>query len=56
MKKVITLVLAIALVLTSVVAIAETHATPNVNSFATMKTKYDEKNHIITMNWPLAKT
>lgn len=49
MKKVITLVLAIALVLTSVVAIAETHATPNVNSFATMKTKYDEKNHIITI-------
>ena len=40
MKKVITLVLALALVLTSVVAIAETHATPNINTFATMKVKY----------------
>jgi len=49
MKKVITLVLAIALVLTSVVAIAETHATPNVNSFATMKTKYNEKAGVITI-------
>jgi len=56
MKKVITLVLAIALVLTSVVAIAETveapaapKGTPNVASFATMKTKYDERNHIITI-------
>jgi hypothetical protein len=56
MKKVITLVLAIALVLTSVVAIAETveapaapKGTPNVASFATMKTKYNESNHIITI-------
>ena len=49
MKKVITLVLAVALLLTSVVAIAETHATPNINSFATMKTKYNEKNGVITI-------
>lgn len=56
MKKIIALVLALALVLTSVVAIAEAveapaapKGTPNVNSFATMKTKYDEKNHIITI-------
>ena len=56
MKKIITLVLALALVLTSVVAIAEAveapaapKGTPNVNSFATMKTKYNEKNHIITI-------
>ena len=56
MKKVITLVLALALVLTSVVAIAEAveapaapKGTPNVKSFATMKTKYDERNHIITI-------
>ena len=40
MKKVITLVLAIALVLTSVVALAD--GTPNINSFATMKVKYHE--------------
>ena len=47
MKKIITLVLALALVLTSVVAIAETveapaapKGTPNINSFATMKVKY----------------
>jgi dipeptidyl aminopeptidase/acylaminoacyl peptidase len=38
MKKVITLVLAIALVLSSVVALAA--GTPNINSFATMKVKY----------------
>ena len=49
MKKVITLVLALALVLTSVVAIAETHATPNINTFATMKTKYNEKAGVITI-------
>ena len=56
MKKIITLVLALALVLTSVVAIAEAveapaapKGAPNVNSFATMKTKYNEKNHIITI-------
>ena len=56
MKKIITLVLALALVLTSVVAIAEAveapaapKGTPNVKSFATMKTKYDERNHIITI-------
>ncbi|MBR3019467.1 MAG: hypothetical protein IKH57_20710 [Clostridia bacterium] len=40
MKKIITLVLALALLMTSVVAIAETHATPNINSFATMTVKY----------------
>jgi hypothetical protein len=40
MKKVVTLVLAIALVLTSVVALAD--GTPNINSFATMKVKYHE--------------
>ena len=47
MKKIITLVLALALVLTSVVAIAETveapaapKGTPNINTFATMKVKY----------------
>ena len=47
MKKVITLVLALALVLTSVVAIAESveapaapKGTPNINTFATMKVKY----------------
>ena len=40
MKKVITLVLAIALVLSSVVALAD--GTPNINSFATMKVKYHE--------------
>ena len=49
MKKIVTLVLAIALLMTSVVAIAETHATPNVNSFATMKTKYSERNGVITI-------
>lgn len=49
MKKIITLVLALALVLTSVVAIAETHATPNINTFATMKTKYNEKAGVITI-------
>jgi len=56
MKKIITLVLALALVLTSVVAIAETveapaapKGTPNINSFATMKTKYDEGAGIITI-------
>ena len=38
MKKVITLVLAIALLLTSVVALAD--GTPNINSFAKMKVKY----------------
>ncbi len=40
MKKVVTLVLAIALVLTSVVALAD--GTPNINSFATLKVKYHE--------------
>ena len=56
MKKIITLVLALALVLTSVVAIAETveapaapKGTPNINSFATMKTKYNEKAGVITI-------
>ena len=56
MKKILTLVLALALVLTSVVAIAESveapaapKGTPNVNSFATMKTKYNEKAGIITI-------
>ena len=49
MKKIVTLVLAIALLMTSVVAIAETHATPNINSFATMKVKYDESNRIYTI-------
>jgi hypothetical protein len=39
MKKIITLVLALALVLTSVAAFAETHATPSFKSFATMTTK-----------------
>ena len=57
MKKVITLVLALALVLTSVVAIAETHATPNINSFATMKVKYvggmfnDSTSHVGANNY-----
>lgn len=56
MKKVITLVLAIALVLTSVVAIAETveapaapKGTPNINSFAKMTTKYNESAGYITI-------
>ena len=56
MKKVITLVLAIALVLTSVVAIAETveapaapKGTPNINSFAKMTTKYNEGAGYITI-------
>ena len=56
MKKVITLVLALALVLTSVVAIAESveapaapKGTPNINTFATMKTKYNEGAGIITI-------
>jgi len=56
MKKIITLVLALALVLTSVVAIAEAveapaapKGTPNVNSFATMKTKYNEGAGVITI-------
>jgi hypothetical protein len=40
MKKIIALALALALLLTSAVAFAETHATPNINSFATMKVKY----------------
>ena len=56
MKKVITLVLALALVLTSVVAIAESveapaapKGTPNINTFATMKTKYNEGAGVITI-------
>jgi len=49
MKKIVTLVLAIALLMTSVVAIAETHATPNVNTFAKMTTKYSEGNGTITI-------
>ena len=56
MKKIITLVLALALVLTSVVAIAESveapaapKGTPNINTFATMKTKYNEGAGIITI-------
>jgi len=49
MKKIITLVLAIALLMTSIVAIAETKATPNINSFATMTTKYNEGAGIITI-------
>ena len=56
MKKIITLVLALALVLTSVVAIAESveapaapKGTPNINTFATMKTKYNEKAGVITI-------
>ena len=49
MKKIAALVLAIALLMTSVVAIAETHATPNISSFATMKVKYDESNRIYTI-------
>ena len=56
MKKVITLVLALALVMTSVVAIAESveapaapKGTPNINTFATMKTKYNEKAGVITI-------
>lgn len=51
MKKIITLVLAIALLMTSVVAIAETKATPNVNTFATLKTKMNEKTHIWTLKF-----
>ena len=56
MKKIITLVLALALVLTSVVAIAESveapaapKGTPNIKSFATMKTKYNEGDGVITI-------
>ena len=56
MKKIITLVLALALVLTSVVAIAESveapaapKGTPNINTFATMKTKYNEGAGVITI-------
>ncbi len=47
MKKVITLVLAIALLLTSVVALAD--GTPNINSFAKMTTKTSEGNGVITI-------
>ena len=49
MKKIITLVLAVALLMTSVMAFAETKGTPNINSFAKMTTKTDEKNGIITI-------
>jgi hypothetical protein len=56
MKKIITLVLALALVLTSVVAIAESveapaapKGTPNIKSFATMTTKYNEGDGVITI-------
>ena len=49
MKKIITLVMVLALLLTSVVAIAETKGTPNINTFATMKTKYNEKAGVITI-------
>jgi len=56
MKKIITLVLALALVLTSVVAIAEAveapaapKGTPNIKSFATMTTKYNEGDGVITI-------
>ena len=47
MKKVITLVLAIALLLTSVVALAD--GTPNINSFDKMTTKTSEGNGVITI-------
>jgi len=60
MKKVITLVLAIALVLTGVVAIAETveapaapKGTPNINSFATMKVVYHGAKFNNRQNWNL---
>ncbi|MBR5109291.1 MAG: hypothetical protein IK099_03765 [Clostridia bacterium] len=49
MKKIITLVLAVAMLMTSVVALAETHATPNISTFATMKTKTNEGAHTITI-------
>lgn len=42
MKKIVTLVLAIALLMTSVVAIAESKAIPNINTFAKMTTKFIE--------------
>jgi hypothetical protein len=45
MKKIITLVLAIMLLMTSVVAIAETKATPNFKTFAEMKVKFIEGNN-----------
>ena len=57
MKKVITLLLALALVLTSVVAIAEEveaaapKATPNINTFATMKVKYYGAKFNNVQNW-----
>ena len=49
MKKIITLVLAIALLMTSVMAIAEVHATPNINTFAKMTVKYNEGNRLYTI-------
>ena len=49
MKKIITLVLAVALLMTSVMAFAETKGTPNINSFAKMTTKTDEAAGIITI-------
>jgi hypothetical protein len=51
MKKIVTLVLAIALLMTSVVAIAETKATPNVKTFAELKTKMNEKTHVWTLKF-----
>ena len=49
MRKITALVLAIILVLTSVMAVADTQATPNITTFATMKTKYNERRHTITI-------
>ena len=50
MKKIITLVLAVALLMTSVMAFAESKGTPNINTFAKMSTKTDEKNGVITIS------
>ena len=61
MKKIVTLVLAIALLMTSVVAIAETKATPNINTFAKMTTKFIEgsatqaKRYEIKLSKPVTK-
>ena len=57
MKKIVTLLLALAMILTSVAAIAESHGIPNISNFATMKTKYDERNHVIsiTLDKPVAR-